>query len=269
MFSSYTLFKVRGVPVKIHLSTIIFLLLLIRPRFDLAFSLLLMLISLASILLHEIGHMLVAQRYGITVEHLALTPIGGMAKLQQLPDNPHLDIRISLAGPMLNLFLAALIYPWLLIDSTEPIHYLLASALLMNLSFGLINLIPSLPMDGGRILRSWLLQRKGKLEATRIASTYGKYVGVIMIFLSFVLNMPFLVIIGLFILFYSGAEYRIVKVVQSQTQSASRPIERSDHEFNVGPAPYEKAKTTSTLKGSLLQDVWITATDLWKALLQK
>ncbi len=120
-----------------------------------------------SVLLHELGHSLVARRLGVKVKDIELHFFGGAAKLASLPRSPRDEALIALAGPAVSLTIG-MIAALAAVLTSEPLGllWLLAGA---NLMLGLFNLLPALPMDGGRILRAVLTPRYGKLRATRIA----------------------------------------------------------------------------------------------------
>lgn len=128
------------------------------------------------VLLHELGHSVVAQHYGIRVSHITLWPFGGVAWMEEIPEDPKMECAIAIAGPAVNLALAAAAAPLLLLPSFAA----LASAFIsMNLMLGLFNLVPAFPMDGGRVLRSLLAFKVDWLRATEQAVRIGKYTAII------------------------------------------------------------------------------------------
>jgi Zn-dependent protease len=135
------------------------------------------------VLLHELGHALMARRFGIGTVDITLYPIGGVARLQRLPRAPGAEFLIALAGPAVNFAIAAILF---LLTSLAGVLVglswfdLLARALLkINLGLALFNLIPAFPMDGGRVLRAVLSTALGRAQATRIASTIGQTLAVL------------------------------------------------------------------------------------------
>ena len=145
--------------------------------------------------LHELGHSFEALRLGVGVSHITLYPIGGVAWLERMPWNPWHELRITVAGPLVNFVLAGLL--WLLeraLQSTfpglvagGPFHGyffagsggLLSMLVGMNLVLGIFNLIPAFPMDGGRIFRALLALRVDYVRATTIAARLGQGIAVL------------------------------------------------------------------------------------------
>jgi Zn-dependent protease/predicted transcriptional regulator len=177
------LVRVAGIPIRIHYT---FILLLIwfafmgkdGPRWE---GIALMIAVFACVVLHELGHSIVAQRFGIRVSEIVLYPIGGVARMEKLP-KPHQEFWIALAGPAVNVVIAGILYAALKgprvsvrLDDLGPLgsnwlHYLLA----MNLLLAAFNMIPAFPMDGGRVLRAILAMRMDEYRATQIAASIGQ-----------------------------------------------------------------------------------------------
>ena len=135
----------------------------------------------ACVFLHELGHALTAQRYGIPTRDITLYPIGGIARLSRIPREPAQEIRIALAGPAVNgalallLFLGVSLAAWAAGTPGALTHDSLPTQLLWaNLALAGFNLLPAFPMDGGRILRAFLARKLGYAEATRIAAQVGQ-----------------------------------------------------------------------------------------------
>jgi Zn-dependent protease len=135
----------------------------------------------ACILLHEFGHILMARRFGVRTPDVILLPIGGVARLERIPDEPRQELLIAIAGPAVTLVIAVLLWAVLRLSGShanvmqlsenEPFLAQLATA---NIYLLLFNLIPAFPMDGGRVLRALLASRLGLLRGTRIAATLGQ-----------------------------------------------------------------------------------------------
>jgi Zn-dependent protease/CBS domain-containing protein len=217
---SLNLGKVLGIEVKIHLT---FFLLLFWFGF-IYFSqggtqaalegLLFIILLFACVLLHEFGHALAARRYGIPTKDITLLPIGGVARLQRMPDKPQQELVVALAGPAVNVVIALVIFIVLLaggrqnLDVTQlgsPESGLLQRLLVTNIWLVLFNLIPAFPMDGGRVLRALLAMRLPYARATRIAASIGQGMAFLFGFLGLLYN-PFLIIIALFIFLGASQE---------------------------------------------------------------
>jgi Zn-dependent protease/CBS domain-containing protein len=132
------------------------------------------LLLFVSILLHELGHALVAQRNGLATESVTLFVFGGVARLKKDPDDGRAEIRIALVGPLVSLGLSGLFAllaaaPQLASSARGVARYLA----LINLILALFNLVPAFPLDGGRFLRGLLWNKLGKLRATRAAADAG------------------------------------------------------------------------------------------------
>ena len=170
--------------------------------------------------LHELGHALAARRYGIKTLNITLYPIGGVASLEKMPENPRHELVVALAGPLVNVVIMLLLLPLIstfdwpdreaqtvfLIDQNSFLPMLGV----VNIWLAVFNLIPAFPMDGGRVLRALLAMRMSRVQATDLAATVGKIIAVGFVFAGFYTN-PFLIFIGLFIILGAHAEAEMVK----------------------------------------------------------
>lgn len=181
----------------------------------------LVLVVFACIVLHELGHALVARRFGIATRHITLLPIGGIAQMESLPQKPKQEMLIALAGPAVNLVIALIILPFVdahrlvQAESLSEIHtanFLLA-LIIINLWLAVFNLIPAFPMDGGRVLRALLAFRVDFAKATRIAALTGQAIAIVFFALGF-LYSPTLVFIGLLVFLGGQYEYALVDTLQ-------------------------------------------------------
>lgn len=266
MIGSFLLTTVRDVPIRIHFTAFFLLPMIYNVVPSLFYALLYSLIILLSVTLHELGHTVVAQRYGIRVQDIVLTPIGGVARLTGIPDNPHHEIRIALAGPYVSLMLALLGAPLCFMSSFTGISLLFALLFLftaVNTMLLLFNMLPSFPMDGGRVLRGWLSQKRGALEATRIASQIGKYMSIGFIVIGLTTGRLSLALIGVFILISGGSEYRIMQLKAWQEAQLGMDSLRPEPEFTASPPPYANSSISQAPEG-FPGDLLLTFRDLYQ-----
>lgn len=170
------------------------------------------------IVLHELGHALAARHYGIPTTDITLLPIGGVARLQRMPERPSEELVVALAGPAVNVLLAGGLYvigvrpP----ADMDPATVLVSGPFLPRLMFVnifilLFNLLPAFPMDGGRVLRALLAMVMPYAVATRSAASIGQLMAIIFGFLGLAGGNPFLLLIALFVWIGAEAEARQVE----------------------------------------------------------
>lgn len=140
---------------------------------------------LAIVLMHELGHSVVAQHFGVKVSHITLMPFGGVAWMEDIPEDSKVEGCIAIAGPAVNFALALLAAPFLFVLAPSANAYslspgdVLATFIAINLVLGTFNLIPAFPMDGGRLLRALLGRKMDWLSATEKAVGVGKTFAII------------------------------------------------------------------------------------------
>jgi len=168
----------------------------------------------ACVVAHEFGHVLTARRYGIKTPDITLLPIGGVARLERMPEKPRQEILVALAGPAVNIMIAAALILLLgaradmqsLESLQNPTLSFLARLASVNLFIAVFNLIPAFPMDGGRVLRAALAMRMDRPRATRVAATVGQAFAFLLGFLGLVGGNPILILIAFFVYLAAGAE---------------------------------------------------------------
>ncbi|MFT4567533.1 MAG: Zn-dependent protease/predicted transcriptional regulator [Saprospiraceae bacterium] len=244
--SSLTLGTISGIPVKVHWSFSIVLLLAgyvayteglsIYPAF-LFFSFIGFLFVF--VVMHEFGHVFMARRYGVTTRDIILSPIGGVARLESIPMKPTHELWIALAGPTVNVVLFCVIglIQYLLHGNIFPtddgirmgsLKDLMGNLIVINFLLVVFNLIPAFPMDGGRVLRALLSMGTGdKLKATRIASFIGQGIAVIFIILGLYIDHYGFILIGFFVIFTARAEYRQLRTAAHLSKTLVKDIMRT------------------------------------------
>jgi Zn-dependent protease len=213
--------RIAGIDLKIHLTFLIFLFwigstYLARGGADFAIRGMLFIILLfACVLLHELGHALTANAFGIHTADITLLPIGGVARLERIPNDPKQELLIAIAGPMVNVVIAALLIFYLgasaavsdFDDINTPRVAMLSKLASVNIGLVIFNLIPAFPMDGGRILRAILAMRMNYLRATEIAAKVGQGLAIVLGVIGLFTN-TFLLFIAIFV--FMGAQQEAV-----------------------------------------------------------
>ena len=207
--------KIFGVPVRFHFTFVLLLVFLlfigVGERQSGTSTVLYVLALFASVLLHELGHTLVARRYGIGTIEIVMFPIGGVSRPERAPKARE-ELWIALAGPMVNLLIGGGLWFWITSqhgwvafeELRDPTDLNLPERIAIgNLVLCLFNLLPALPMDGGRILRSVLARRRSEEEATRVAARAGRALAVGMGLAGLLTSNFIMIFVALFV--YLGA----------------------------------------------------------------
>lgn len=196
------------------------------------------------VVLHEYGHAIAARRYGIRTADITLLPIGGVARLERMPDKPAQELVVAAAGPMVNVVIALLLFAGL---TLAGVRLSPAAAFrldggsflvrLMALNIGLIvfNLIPAFPMDGGRILRALLAMRMDYARATRYAARLGQGIALLFGLVGFFIN-PLLAFTAIFIFMGAAQESNMV---QSRSQLRGFSVAQAMRTNIRALTPYE------------------------------
>ena len=226
---SIKLFKVKGIDVKVHL-TFVLILIWAAYRWSVStgegwmgavFGIVATLLLFTSVTLHEFGHSLQALKFGIPVHDITLLPMGGLARIEEIPEDPGKEFRIAIAGPLVNFIIAGVLFGIGLLLNTRAIisldelylsmgqvswNGMLAYLTMTNLLLGLFNLIPAYPMDGGRILRAFLAKQLGHSKATNIAVKVGQGLALLFGLWGFMNGIYTLVLIAIFVWMGAGQE---------------------------------------------------------------
>lgn len=233
---SLTLGQVQGIAIKVHptFSLVLLWVLLDRERFGAGgeaflFGLLLTALIFGCVVLHELGHSVMAMQYGFRVHDITLWPMGGVARVESMPARPVTEMVIALAGPAVNVAIAIGMLPVLALYAvvqghtslgafvsetamTAGVGSLLLYLLLINVMLVVFNMLPAFPMDGGRVLRAGLTLLTDRDVATRVAVWAGQAVSVVIIIMGFYLREFTLPLVGAFVIVAARAEGRHVRL---------------------------------------------------------
>lgn len=253
--------KFFGIPVMVHWTFLLIFVWLFMQGFSeawewkkMAWWLGLVLALFGCVVLHEFGHALTARRYGVGTRDIILSPIGGVARLDRLPEEPVHEFMVALAGPMVNVAIGALLSAQPLIWSegsrAKFYHFFLGLVypnsnvfnlnmtrfdeflfllVLLNGVLAIFNLVPAFPMDGGRVLRALLSIRLGRLKATRIATYIGQALAAVLVLVG-LWQFSFLTsVIGIFVFVMAANEYKMVRFDGMLSQHAVADIMRPQY----------------------------------------
>lgn len=240
---SWKIGRLAGINVYMHATFLLLILFVLFIDFShhgdavsAAIGVVFVLIVFAFVVLHELGHALTARRYGVQTRDIILLPIGGVARLERMPEKPKEELAVAIAGPLVNVAIALGLLGVLLAIGVHPqlsdfrgmSGGFLENLMIVNVWLVAFNLLPAFPMDGGRVLRALLATRMDYPRATKLAARVGQGMAVIFGIVGLFTD-PFLVFIAIFV--WMGAE----------AESSSAIIGRSSA---VGSVPVEQVMLT-------------------------
>ena len=225
MKTSFQIGTILGIPIKLHI-TFLFILPIFAfvfatnpapfgfqdqstPTINYLLSFTTTILLFFCVLLHELGHSYVAQRYGVEIKDITLMLIGGVSSMEEIPRNPSQELKMAFAGPLVSLIIgftillanflvSSMVVPY----ATTPIYMMFNILGTINIVLGLFNLLPAFPMDGGRVLRAWFAKRMNYIQATHYAASVGKIFAFLMGIVGLFYN-AWLILIAFFV--YIGA----------------------------------------------------------------
>ncbi|MFH1054607.1 MAG: site-2 protease family protein [Candidatus Altiarchaeota archaeon] len=225
---SYRLFRVNGISIELHLTFILFFMLIFMSSGWPGFMFFILIF--ATVLAHELIHSLTAVLHGIRVPKIMLLPIGGLASIE-MPDDPILELKVSIVGPLFNFMLAGVgllmfsalnssfvgygtVVDWVFSGSfgMDSVSAVLSVIVSINLTLGLFNMLPAFPMDGGRVFRSILAFWMDYVKATKIATLVGQLIFSALAFIGILTFNIWWVIIGMFLSYAGGSELKYVNL---------------------------------------------------------
>jgi stage IV sporulation protein FB len=234
MLWSINIGRIAGTAIRIHVTFVLFLVWIWGASYvsggaAAAWSgLVFMLLLFLCVLLHEFGHIFTARAFGVQTPDVTLLPIGGVARLERIPEEPGQEFLLAIAGPLVNVAIALALIVFAGADlSTQRLAAVENAQVSMvdrlaavNLFIAVFNLIPAFPMDGGRILRSLLALRLGFARATEISATIGQWVAFALGFIGLFSN-AMLIFIAIFVYLAASSEAHLVAV---RTMSRGVPL---------------------------------------------
>ncbi len=228
---SFKIASVWGIPVELHLTFILLMGAVAVLSYPTFYLFVLILFLFVFVFLHELAHTFVAKHYRIRVRKIVLYPIGGVSEIEEIPENPSIEWRLAISGPLTSLLIGVVLLAVnqlavIAVPSTSIGAFTIAGELLLNLAvlnllLGGFNLIPAFPMDGGRVFRAILAERMKFTDATKYAAYIGRLFGIGMVVFGIIFPSYFLlIVVGLFV--YVGASEEAEQTIVSTTLARVR-----------------------------------------------
>lgn len=223
---SITLGRVFGSEIRMHLTFLILLAWIGTVHFfaggwpAAVDGVLFILAVFACVVLHELGHALAARRYGIHTPDITLLPIGGLARLERMPEKPGQEMVIAIAGPLVNVAIVLILLALgARLDPQDfavemPTPSFIDRLAAVNVFLVAFNIIPAFPMDGGRVLRAALTLKLGRRRATELAAVIGQGIAFLFAFLGLISGNVILVFIAIFVYLAASAEAQTTSLME-------------------------------------------------------
>jgi Zn-dependent protease/CBS domain-containing protein len=219
-----------GIPIELHITFILLMaavFVLFYPDF---YFFILILFLFVFVVFHELAHSVVARHYGIKVRKIILYPLGGVSEIEEVPENPSIEWRLAIAGPLtsfviggillgISQFIPVAVPSATLAPSIATAGSLILDLAVLNIILGAFNLIPAFPMDGGRVFRALLAERMKFSDATKYAAYIGRLFGIAMVVVGALYDF-WLILIGVFI--YIGASEEAEQTILSTNLAGVR-----------------------------------------------
>jgi Zn-dependent protease/predicted transcriptional regulator len=229
---SFKIASIWGIPIELHITFILLMGAVAVLSYPSYYLFALILFLFVFVVVHELAHTFVARHYNIRVRKIVLYPIGGVSEIEEVPENPSIEWRLAIAGPLTSFLIGGILLlvnqiavvaaPHLPIGvSFSTAGSLVADLAVLNLFLGGFNLIPAFPMDGGRVFRALLAERIKFTDATKYASYLGRLFGIGMVAFGIIFPSYFLLmVVGLFV--YIGASEEAEQTIVSTTLARVR-----------------------------------------------
>jgi Zn-dependent protease len=234
MKANLSLGKISNIKIQIHWTFLFLIVWIVIEEINrggntesILFNIALVFAVFLCVVLHELGHALTAKRFGIATKKITLLPIGGVASLDKIPEDPKQELLVAIAGPLVNIIIATFLYFLIPIKNftdnnlDEALEYLanftlqnfLLYLFIVNVAMFVFNLIPAFPMDGGRVFRALLAIKMNRAKATQTATSVGQFIAVLFLLIGLLFN-PFLIFIALVIFLGAYSENKYVQSIE-------------------------------------------------------
>ena len=219
-----------GIPIELHITFTLLMAAVFVLTFPELYFFILILFLFVFVVFHELAHSVVARHYSIKVRKIVLYPIGGVSEIEEIPENPRIEWRMAIAGPLISFVIGGILLGLSQIISVATTGAptslsltttgnLILDLAVLNIILGAFNLIPAFPMDGGRVFRALLAEHLKFSDATKYAAFIGRLFGIVMVMVGIFFNL-WLVIVGIFI--YIGATEETEQTIVSTTLARVR-----------------------------------------------